>query len=212
MHPATSEPPLPDFPLLSSSFCFFFPPLPLSPFPTRRSDSSLASLRSRYADTPGKGSRSGTAHTCAAMKERSMLLLPLELLPELPEVLRLLPPLLLGAGGAQGRGAGAASPSSGGRGRGTGTGTSSSSGGSRFDTARCSTARCSGSKMRPDPAWAGLSRPHRAGGGREQRPRGAPLFSGQGEWGTPLLCSVLFFSQELRWNCPAACAPQWMPR
>lgn len=117
-----------------------------------------------------------------------MLLLPLELLPELPEVLRLLPPLLLGAGGAQGRGAGAASPSSGGRGRGTGTGTSSSSGGSRFDTARCSTARCSGSKMRPDPAWAGLSRPHRAGGGRGQRPRGAPLFSGQVSGEHP--CSV----------------------
>lgn len=79
--------------------------------------------------------------SCAAMKERSMLLLlPLELLPELPEVLRLLlPPLLPGAGGARGRGAGAASPSSGGRGRWTGTGTSSSSGGSRFGTARCGT-------------------------------------------------------------------------
>lgn len=107
-----------------------------------------------------------------------LLLPPLELLPELPEVLRLLPPLLPGAGGARGRGAGAASPSSGGRGRWTGTGTSSSSGGSRFGTARCGTLLRLEEAARPRVGWAV---PPPQGGGR---PRAAPA------WDTAVLVSV----------------------
>lgn len=118
--------------------------------------------------------------TCAAMKERSMVLL-LELSEELAEVLRLPLPLLLlpGAGGARGRGAGTASPSSGGRGRGTDTGTSSSSGGSRRGPARHCPAR-HGRLLRQG---AAATRPPRGAG-----PGSAPAAGGGGGDGErPLL-------------------------